>query len=41
MKNIFELFFTTKPVGEGIGMGLAVVQGIIKSHCGEITVKTN
>jgi CheY-like chemotaxis protein len=36
--RIFDPYFTTKKVGEGTGMGLAVVQGIIKSHDGAISV---
>ncbi len=37
-ERIFDPYFTTKKVGEGTGMGMAVVQGIIKSHNGAITV---
>jgi len=36
--RIFDPYFTTKDVGKGSGMGLAVVHGIVNSHNGAITV---
>ena len=39
-ERIFEPYFTTKQVGEGTGLGLSVVHGIVKSLGGSIAVKS-
>mgnify|MGYP002630297807 CR=1 FL=1 len=36
--KLFEPFYTTKPVGKGIGIGLSTCYSIVKNHSGEITV---
>ncbi|GAB6096579.1 hypothetical protein JCM14469_28320 [Desulfatiferula olefinivorans] len=40
LDRIFDPYFTTKAVGKGTGMGLAVVHGIIRDHGGVITVRS-
>jgi len=41
LDKIFQPFFTTKPTGQGTGLGLSLAYDIIKAHGGEVKVETN
>src|SRR2546428_597210 len=38
LPNVFDLFYTTKEIGKGVGFGLAICQAMIEQHGGTITI---
>ena len=38
--KVFRPFFTTKPTGQGTGLGLSLDYDIVKAHGGELKVET-
>ena len=40
LDKIFQLFFTTKPTGEGTGLGLSLSYDIVKAHGGKLKVES-
>ena len=39
-QRIFDPFFSTKPVGKGVGLGMAIAYGVIQEHGGKINIES-
>jgi signal transduction histidine kinase len=40
LDKVFQLFINTKPTGQGTGLGLSLINDIVKAHSGELKVET-
>jgi signal transduction histidine kinase len=40
LEQVFDPFFTTRTVGEGLGLGLSICHGIVKNHGGDISIQS-